>query len=60
MKLRWRLKTGARVARPSPRRPKLMVAGGGVLSESVGDSAVTGPGFLLQEKNGETPAWKRL
>ena len=46
MKLKWWLKTGARVARPSPQRPKLMVAGGGVLSEGVGDSAVTGPGFL--------------
>jgi len=41
------VKIGARVARPGPQSPKLMVAGGGVLSEGVGDSAVTGPGFLL-------------
>ena len=46
MKLKWWLKTGARVARPGPQRPKLMVVGGGVLSEGVGDPAVTGPGFL--------------
>jgi len=32
-----------------------MVAGGWVLSEGVWGVAVTGPGFLLQEKNGETP-----